>query len=137
MRAAGAALLDADEQSQVGLKRAHVQLHALGKTETPYGRLLEEMPVTCRDGSIIHLEYINPFALMYFCTRESPHYAKFVIEWLGDTGNIGIYNDEVAPTDGLKFDSGRTYTAVYYTFLEYPTGLRVVLLVGLRSRTLR
>ena len=47
------------------------QLHAYDSIQTPYGTLVQEMEVPCEDLPPLTLAYINPFALLDYCSTLS------------------------------------------------------------------
>ena len=95
-------------------------LHALGQTWTPYGTLIENMDITHK-GKTFEIEHINPHALLWYAANISKYFADFMCRYIPDAGgHIAIHADEVSPSDGLTFDQGREYNAMYWTFTEFP-----------------
>jgi len=97
------------------------QLHAYDSTETPYGTLIQDMEVPCVGTPPLTLAYINPFALLYYCSTISREFYDFMCQSIPEGwGRISVYADEVSPSDGLKFEQNRQYNCMYWTFLEWP-----------------
>ena len=98
------------------------QLHAYDSIQTPYGTLVQEMEVPCEDLPPLTLAYINPFALLYYCSTLSREFYDFMCQTIPEGGGqISLYADEVSPCDGLKFDQNRQYNCIYWAFLDWPS----------------
>ena len=97
------------------------QLHAVDSIRTPYGTLIEDMEIPCEGQPPLRLEYINPFALLYYCSTLSKEFYDFMCQTIPEGGGeISVYADEVSPSDGLKFEQNRQYNCIYWTFLSFP-----------------
>ena len=51
--------------------KVYKQLHAVDSLQTPYGTLIQEMEIPCDGQPPLKMEYINPFALLYYCSTIS------------------------------------------------------------------
>ena len=114
-----------------------------GKSWTPYGTLVKELPLTVKDSArTVTLQYICPFAFLWLASQESTGFAAFLALYFGalgvgeaapatsvldesKTARIGIYVDDSRPGNNLRPDQGRKYYAYYWTFLELPDWFRV------------
>ena len=56
------------------------QLHAYDSIETPYGTLIQDMEVPCVGTPPLTLAYINPFALLYYCSTISREFYDFMCQ---------------------------------------------------------
>jgi len=93
------------------------QLHSLDSVQTPYGTLIQEMEVPCEDQPPLMLAYINPFALLYYCSTLSLEFYNFMCLTIPEGGGqFSLYADEVSPCDGLKFETNRQYNCIYLGF---------------------
>ena len=66
-------------------------------------------------------EYIHPFAFLYWAGTLKAEFTVFLKRWLTHAlCGLVLYSDGVCPSDGLRFDQGREYMAVLWTFKELP-----------------
>ena len=97
-------------------------LHEPDHVQTPYGTLVQQMKIARDDDSgFEEVPVISPFALLYFVSTSCWQYGDFLQDYLGAGARLVIYFDGVSPSDGLRFEKGRDYYAVFYTWLELPT----------------
>ena len=103
-------------------KRISKQLHSVDSIQTPYGTLIQEMDVPCNGLPPLKMQYINPFALLYYCSTISLDFYNFMCQTIPEGGGrFVLYADEVSPSDGLKFEQNRQYNCIYWTFLDWPS----------------
>ena len=112
-------VLKPDASIKYHQKLCHKLLHNPKSVETPYGTLVQQLPVDKQDGTGVEMiSLIDPFALLYFLAASLPHFAEFFMRHLVGLLNLVLYTDGVSPADSLKFEKGRDYTVWYYTFAE-------------------
>ena len=116
--------------------------YAAASTHTPYGDIIKLLALpTHGHTKTTHLKYACPFATMSLACASSPdawsffrHHlrpcetdAQIAAEAQPRDGNarVAIYMDGVVPGNNLRPDKGRTYVAIYWTFLELPEWFRV------------
>lgn len=99
------------------------------QTSTPYGKLVDTMPVVLADGKDGVIAFQNPLAFLYYNCQKSPHFAEIVRDALerhpcGPTTpwTLILYQDGVDPSDGLSNNHSRKSCVWYWSFLEF--GLR-------------
>jgi hypothetical protein len=115
---------------------------------TPYGPLIKRLqaPSEC-EGEHEVIKYACPFAFLYYACELSSAFATFLetaiarpglagrnlpsssnpdqaVPIVGPKARITLYFDEVTPGNNLRPDAGRSYLAVYWTFLEFPAWFR-------------
>ena len=119
----------------------------LENIETPYGALIKTLRAPSERRGVHHdIKYACPFAFLYHACELSTTFATFLEEHLSRPGpasrnppssdqalpidevigeaRVVMYFDEVVPGNNLRPDQGRTYLAVYWTFLEFPSWFR-------------
>ena len=70
---------------------------------------------------LVGFEYIHPFAFLYWAGTLKAEFTVFLKRWLTHAlCSLVLYSDGVCPSDGLRFDQGREYMAVLWTFKELP-----------------
>ena len=96
------------------------------RTETPYGKLVVELPVEFSTGPPGKLGFQNPLAFLHYHCGESKHYAQIVSDALRRSPcspqspwRMIIYQDGVDPSDGLAKNHSRKSVVFYWSFVEY------------------
>ena len=97
--------------SRYACLKAHKELHALGKTDTPYGTLAERGVV---EGYVdnarvdMAIAYINPFALLYLACDRSLQFVALLKKAVArsPTGKfrLAYYIDETTPGNVHSWD---------------------------------
>ena len=81
-----------DAEDDAGVSTNHMrnmigkQLHSLDDLQTPYGTLIEDMEVPCKDQPPLKLAYINPFALLHHCSTLSRGLYDFMCQTIPKVG---------------------------------------------------
>ena len=110
-----------------GLSRRAVdnELHLYDKLVTPNGPLYTTLAVPGKSGQPLHIDCIDPFAFLWLAAARSPEAAGFFEKELaGKQCRLAFYTDSVTPGNVLRPDKGRTFEAVYWTFMELPDWFR-------------
>ena len=99
------------------------------QTQTPYGKLVDTMPVKFTKGKDGVIAFQNPLAYLYYNCQKSPHFAEIVRAALerhpcgpASPWHLILYQDGVDPSDGLSSNHSRKSCVFYWSFLEF--GLR-------------
>ena len=97
----------------------------LCRTQTPYGKLVEELPLEF-DGKPHSMPFQNPLAFLWYHYHNSPHYASVVCNALqhfpctpANPWRVIIYQDGVDPSDGLANNHSRKSCVFYWSFVEF------------------
>ena len=105
-------------------------LASLCSTETPYGKLVHDVPmahrkVRCQDSDDT-IPFQNPLAWLYYNCQKSPHYAELVRRALeqhpctpATPWNLILYQDGVNASDGLAKNRHRKTAIFYWSFEEF------------------
>ena len=105
-------------------RRLHDFTYLQAREDTPYGPMIKHFEVINK-GRTFCLEYICPYALLFSACRQSALFASFLSGCLaGATASLIFYIDSVTPGNPMRFDSGRSYQALYWTVKEYPGWFR-------------
>ena len=114
-----------DACSRSSLKRARDEDMAI---QTPYGDLMQTVPIDMKNGSQRQFSFIHPLALIYHLCAVSLQFKEFMSDKLRETKcgwnkqwSIIVYGDEVGPGNALKHYNKRKLHCVYYTFAELGT----------------
>ena len=117
--------------SRYACLKAHKELHALGKTDTPYGTLVERGVV---EGYVdnarvdMAIAYINPFALLYLACARSLQVVALLKKTVArsPTGKfrLAYYIDETTPGNVHNWDHCRATQCMYWTSLDWPYWFR-------------
>ena len=98
--------------------RRAVEAHAA--VATPYGTVVRRLDLGIDDV----VEFIHPFALMWYLCSISKGFATMMRETVSNTtpGRCKwvLYNDGVVPGNPLRHDSGRKFEAFYWVIAEWP-----------------
>ena len=94
--------------------------------QTPYGTLVQTMPLTCPDGNTIDAAVQNPLAMLYHVSSESKRFATVMRSGLDNMPcasaspwTVILYQDGVDPSDGLSINHSRKSNVFYcWSFLE-------------------
>jgi hypothetical protein len=116
----------APQISRTGLSRhlATKEVHKYDNIDTPYGKVCEEILIERDGGDPFVFECLNPFALLWLAAARSEYAAEFYAANLKGRCRIVLYCDGVTPGNALRPDHGRTFEAIYWTFLEFPDWYR-------------
>ncbi len=132
-RIVGSRLAIAPQVVQHSANRNHAydELHKWDRCTTPCGDLITELSVSTASGIDLKIPVLNPFALLWRSTSMSIEMSSFLQQHLGGkVCRICLYCDGVTPGNALRPDKGRTFEAVYWTFLELPDWFRSHVDVG-------
>ena len=95
-------------------------------TQTPYGKLVDSMPIVFPDGTEVSIAFQNPLAFLYYICQKSADYAEIVREALerhpcspATPWNLIMYQDGVDPSDGLSNNHSRKSCVWYWSFQEF------------------
>ena len=122
------------------LLRAQREEYALFEDiDTPYGAVLKEMDtgVAAKSGRNFLLKYVCPLALLWLLCNKSDRFFELVQQhaivkpeqhWVSPVGGpaaepgarIVLYMDGVVPGNVHRPDPGRSYTSIYWQFLDMP-----------------
>ena len=100
----------------------HGELHALDSIETPYGRLRSsfDFKPDAKKDDTVEVQYINPFALLFWLGGESHAFFCFLRGLLANiVGRMVFHIDEVTPGNDKRPGVGRKFVAFYWTLLEF------------------
>lgn len=104
---------------------ASKELHQHDSVVTPFGPLYTTLEIAVPGSAPIVVDCTNPFAFLWYSASLSPEAGKFFQTWLsGKICRIAFYNDNVTPGNVLRPDRGRTFEAIYWTFIEFPAWFR-------------
>jgi hypothetical protein len=116
-----------------GLSRHLVarELHKHDDEHTPYGPLYQTLALKNVDDTVSEVQVLNPFALLWTTASASEHAADFFSKHLGGrTSKLAFYCDGVKPGNALRPDVGRSFEAIYWSFVELPSWFRNRVQVG-------
>ena len=107
------------------VKKTGVLLYKHYNTCTPYGRIGNSFCIN-RGGNSLTMCYANPFALLWQASEKCKAFVPFLQACFGPScrGTVVLNDDETKPGNALRPDKARAYTAVYWSFLEYPDWFR-------------
>ncbi len=106
----------------MGRKAAFNELHKYDDVVTPYGPLFQTFPV---GPNAFDVEFISPFAMLWYMCSTSQPAAEFLVHHLaGKQCKLAFYCDAVTPGNVLRPDFGRSFEAIYWSFLEFPDWFR-------------
>jgi hypothetical protein len=98
------------------------ELHKYDDVVTPYGPLFQSFPV---GPNAFDVEFISPFAMLWYMCSTSQPAAEFLVHHLaGKQCKLAFYCDAVTPGNVLRPDFGRSFEAIYWSFLEFPDWFR-------------
>jgi len=98
-----------------------MEIHKHDKAQTPFGPLYIELVIS----PDLKVTCLNPFGFLWMAASQSECASAFFKEHLGCAKNrIAFYCDGVTPGNVLRPDSGRSFEAIYWTFLELPRWYR-------------
>ena len=107
--------------------RMREELHRMGRISTPYGTLVQQSTIKGSDVAEMPFEFLNPFALMYYCAQVSDAFAKFHTD-LANRRPCGrlrlVFYMDGATAGGELRPEPRKYNNIYWSFLEYPSWFR-------------
>jgi len=97
--------------------------HAHADFDTPYGPVVQQMPLQRNDGTYYHWEFVHPLAFIWYLSLKCVQFGDMMEAALSRCGNelsLLLYGDEITPGNVLRHDDGRKVFAFYYAFLEWP-----------------
>ena len=124
---AGTGLSVAPQAAGLGVSKheAMSEVHKYDKVSTPFGPLYASLKLRTVGGDELPVQYLNPFATLWFFASISVHAAAFFAQHLAKgMCRIAFYCDGVKPGNVLRPDVGRSFEAVYWTFFELPQWFR-------------
>ena len=106
--------------------------HNFSTAETPYGPVIQHKDLGPDQAP---QEFAHPFALLWFLCAHSEDFFHFLkgnysaqngsaMEEGIPCGRICIYADETTPGNVHRPDKGRSFTGIYWTFLDFPNWYR-------------
>ena len=117
-------LTDSELGREHELRELTCASHAHADAQTPYGPVVQDIPLEMNDGSTYKWEFCHPFAFIYYLTLKCSQFADMMARALATSAGIlslVLYGDEFTPGNALRHDSGRQVFSFYYAFLEWPT----------------
>ena len=103
------------------------ELYELPKTETPYGKIVEQTTVLGTKGSLVW-DHLNVFAFFHTMASESRQFFNLMRACAdkapGRCLSFSLYTDEVVPRNKLRPDMGGKYQAVNVQVLDFPDYIR-------------
>ncbi len=95
-------------------------------TETPYGRLVENVVCQGTNGKDFPIPFQNPLAFIAYHAENSPHYAEILERALAKKPctpstpwKVILYQDGVDPSDGLAKNHSRKSCVFYWSIAEF------------------
>ena len=105
-------------------KLIYDEMHAVGSTPTPFGKLEQTLSITL-DGIERTYRYIQPFGILQVAADTSNEAARFYFAHLhGRACHIVMHLDEFQIGNVLRPDSGRKALQVTWQFAELPEYFR-------------
>ena len=100
--------------------------HAHANARTPYGTVVQAIPLQMDDDSVYAWEVIHPLAFMWYLAKVCMAFSKVFGQALRDAAgvlSILLYGDDLTPGNPLRHDHGRKVFTFYYSFLQLPAWL--------------
>ena len=96
---------------------------AHAKAVTPYGTVVQTIPLTMTHGPDYAWEVVNPFAFIWYLASMCAGFATLITSSVVGATPLAmvLYGDELTPSNPLRADKGRQAFCFYYSFLEFPT----------------
>ena len=121
------ALRDLDPSPNYSLawsrKLAMDELYRDAKTETPYGKVCQDLLADGKVGQVC-IYTCNPFALLYHACSKSEMFFQFLKGIVNNTADgyldIAVYLDKATPGNNRRPDDGRSMQCLYWTVVEFP-----------------
>ena len=90
------------------------------KQDTPYGKVVQRVELNTK--KLQYLDYVNPFAFLYYLTMISESFATLMHNacQLGRPLRLIIYADEMNPGNPFRPEKSRTLQCVYWAFADWP-----------------
>ena len=91
------------------------------KQDTPYGRVVQRIELNVP--GLKYLDFINPFAFLYYLTMISAAFAALMHDCCRDATRplrLVIYMDEMNPGNPFRPEKSRTLQCVYWAFVDWP-----------------
>lgn len=123
---ASTGLAVAPQAKSHGLSKRDVarEVHKHDDVATPFGPLYRPMQLRTSDDTV-QVEAMNPFAMLWYVAHLSSAAAGFFAAHLtSGVCRVAFYCDGVKPGNVLRPDLGRSFEAVYWTFMEFPDWFR-------------
>ena len=93
---------------------------------TPYGALIDTIPMDMTDGSVANLTIVNPFAQLWLAANRCEGFSVMLQDRMraraathADPWRLVIYSDEVVPGNQLSVHNLRKLWAIYWSLLEF------------------
>ena len=109
--------------------RAAVRLSrdVITNTRTPYGQVLQQVPLPKATGGVWMLDVASMWAVLYTVAKSSVNFAQLLVDTVSRIGpprldapwRIAMYTDEVDPGDPVSRRHGRKVQACYWSILEF------------------
>ena len=98
--------------------------HAHANATTPYGTVVQTMPLEMEGGGSFIWDFIHPLAFLWYLTCKCAQFGDLMAAAISSAagGNLSLllYGDDLTPGNPLRHDTGRKVFAFYYAFLEWP-----------------
>lgn len=103
--------------------RIQSAIESSAQERTPYGKLIESMPLD----DVTTIEYCNPFALLFLLCRMSFSFFSMlaVIGHRASPWKLVVNIDEMCPGNPMRPEKSRTTQCVYWTFADLPGNILV------------
>ena len=100
---------------------------SLADKSTPYGHVLQHVPLPCTDGKVWMLVVQAFWPALYTVAKQSAGFAALIRSQLQRVGpptlskpwRLVLYTDEVDPGDPLSPEHGRKVQACYWSIMEF------------------
>ena len=114
-----------------GLKRQRIAVEEAARVDTPFGPLTDIVDLHQEGREPVSVRYICPRALLYTLCELSFAFFETLKAFplMQDEAQpihlarIAIYLDDVTPGNVHRPDAGRSYVAIYWTFMDLPSWL--------------
>ena len=102
-----------------------VTTHA--NADTPYGKVVQSIPIETTTNGELSWEIIHPFAFMWYLSTVCVQFGVMMADSIAmapkNILRLILYGDELTPGNPLRADLGRQAFNFYYSFAEWPSWL--------------
>ena len=99
----------------------------IANTETPYGKVHQQIPLVTKNGTIWLLCAQAPWAMLYVAAGRSLALARLIHATIQRHGQpsparpwrLVTYTDEVDPSDSIAGEHSRKFQALYWSILDF------------------
>lgn len=88
---------------------------------TPFGQIVQSMPVQLADKSMYDCPILHPLALLWFLCSVSAQFASLIADHCVDgVFDIVLWADDAVSGNSLRPDASRKFMSVYWSVLQLP-----------------